>query len=116
MPSVNIKIYRFTLVAEFFPPHYPRSNFFRNPKVWADNLLIRMQSLKLRNGLASVTNPKGKGQFDLVEWRVECRCSPGQKCVLCWGAVLATCVCTGEKGCYFLSAHFLTFPIIEMSF
>lgn len=78
MPRVNIRIHRFTLVAAFFFSPYPRSKFFRHPKVWADTLLIRVQSMKLRNGFASVTNPKGKGQFDLMEQRVECSWPKGQ--------------------------------------
>lgn len=37
-------------------------------KGWADTLLIREQSMKLRNSRAAVTNPKGKEQFDPMEW------------------------------------------------
>lgn len=37
--------------------------------------------MKLRSGLTSVTNPKGKGQYDLMEQRVECWWPLGQKCM-----------------------------------
>lgn len=116
MPRVNIRIHRFTLVAAFFFSPYPRSKFFRHPKVWADTLLIRVQSMKLRNSFASVRNPKGKGQFDLMERRVECSWPKGQKHVCWWGPVLTASICTGRHCCFFLSACFLTFPLTEMSF
>lgn len=117
MPRVNVRIHRLTLVAAFFFPPYPSSKFSDILKVWANTLLIRVQSMKLRNGLASVTNPKGKGEFDLVEWRVECWWPLGQKHVCWWGAVLTASVCTSKHYCFlFFISLLLTFPLFEMSF
>lgn len=47
-------------------------NFLHILKVWAYILLIRVQSMKVRNGLAPITNPRERGQFDVMEQRVEC--------------------------------------------
>lgn len=65
MPCVKIRIHRFTLTATF--SCYLGFRFDRYPMNWTDTSLIRLQSMKLRVYLSSVTNPEGKGKFDLAE-------------------------------------------------
>lgn len=56
----------FTLVSTFFPLFILDLNFLDILKVGAYILLIIVQSMELRNGLTSVTNPRERG--NLILW------------------------------------------------
>lgn len=65
MLCVKIRIHRFTLISTF--SCYLGFQFDRYLMICMDTSLIRLQSMKLRVYLSSVTNPEGKGKFDLAE-------------------------------------------------